>query len=58
MDHYDEELWAKLVEESLFKYQKRLRSFDFWVYPLEMYDREGNAYTYLAPKIAINFKWH
>ncbi len=56
MYDYDPELWAKLIESTMKNYEKRLQSIDFWVYSLELYDRQGNAYSQVAPKLAINFK--
>ncbi len=56
MYDYDSEAWAKMLESTINKHSKRLHAIDFWVEPLELFDRSGNVYSQLVPKVAISFK--
>ena len=56
MYDYDPELWVQMIERQINKHEKRLQTYDFWVETLELYDREGNAYSQLVPKLAVSFK--
>ena len=56
MYDYEPEVWAKMIENSINKHSKRLAALDFWVESLELYDREGNPYSQIVPKMAVTFK--
>lgn len=56
MYDYEPEVWAKMIENTITKHGKRLASLDFWVESLELYDRDGNVYSQVVPKMAVRFK--
>jgi hypothetical protein len=56
MYDYEPDLWVKMIESTISKHAKHLEALDFWVDTLELYDREGNVYSQIVPKLAVNFK--
>jgi hypothetical protein len=56
MYDYDPEVWVQMIERTITKHSKHLESVDFWVETKELYDKHGNVYSQMFPRLAINFK--
>ncbi len=56
MIDYEPEAWIAMINSTINKHVKRIDSADFWVESLELYDRDGNVYSQLTPRLALSFK--